>query len=227
MGEMTSSGTSAGIDPSQFYQVFFGEAGENLGRMEQLLLEVDITRPTTRTELDLPLRLSSKGRAATIGFMDVAELTHQMERCWTSCAATSCAPTTGWSTCCCLGRRAARQLARHQTGREGGRHHRAAVQHPRHGPPAGRLPRAGAGCRRRAPAAGREHPGAGRNPAANPATRAMLELRVGPLATEWPTTSSSCSGKSPTSAPSRPIDGGQADGMRRFKWSPPPAPTAT
>ena len=44
MGEMTSDSTNAGagIDLSQFYQVFFEEAGENLERMEQLLLEVDI-----------------------------------------------------------------------------------------------------------------------------------------------------------------------------------------
>ena len=32
----------AGIDLSQFYQVFFEEAGENLEQMEQLLLDIDI-----------------------------------------------------------------------------------------------------------------------------------------------------------------------------------------
>ena len=44
MGEMTSEGANlgAGIDLSQFYQVFFEEAGENLDRMEQQLLEIDI-----------------------------------------------------------------------------------------------------------------------------------------------------------------------------------------
>ena len=44
MGEMTNEGghVSAGIDLSQFYQVFFEEAGENLETMEQMLLNVDI-----------------------------------------------------------------------------------------------------------------------------------------------------------------------------------------
>jgi len=44
MAEMTSeSGSSGGgFDLSQFYQVFFEEAGENLDNMEQLLLNVDI-----------------------------------------------------------------------------------------------------------------------------------------------------------------------------------------
>jgi two-component system chemotaxis sensor kinase CheA len=42
MAEMTSEAgnVAAGIDLSQFYQVFFEEAGENLDRMEQQLLEV-------------------------------------------------------------------------------------------------------------------------------------------------------------------------------------------
>ena len=44
MGEMTQEGANlgAGIDLSQFYQVFFEEAGENLDRMEAQLLEIDI-----------------------------------------------------------------------------------------------------------------------------------------------------------------------------------------
>ena len=44
MGEMTSEGANlgAGIDLSQFYQVFFEEAGENLDRLEQQLLEINI-----------------------------------------------------------------------------------------------------------------------------------------------------------------------------------------
>ena len=33
---------SAGIDLTQFYQVFFEEAGENLEQMEKLLLALDI-----------------------------------------------------------------------------------------------------------------------------------------------------------------------------------------
>ena len=45
MGDITSDSASAnaGIDLTQFYQVFFEEAGENLDRMERQLLEIDIT----------------------------------------------------------------------------------------------------------------------------------------------------------------------------------------
>jgi two-component system chemotaxis sensor kinase CheA len=74
------SRSSAGIDLSQFYQVFFEEAGENLENMEQLLLELDIESPDDE-ELNAIFRCahSIKGGAATFGFGDVAELTHQME----------------------------------------------------------------------------------------------------------------------------------------------------
>ena len=82
MGEMTSEGSqlSAGIDLSQFYQVFFEEAGENLDRMEKLLLDLDIESADDE-ELNAIFRCahSIKGGAATFGFSDVAELTHQME----------------------------------------------------------------------------------------------------------------------------------------------------
>ncbi len=82
MGEMTSEGASlsAGIDLSQFYQVFFEEAGENLDTMEQLLLNLNIDTADDE-ELNAIFRCahSIKGGAATFGFGDVAELTHQME----------------------------------------------------------------------------------------------------------------------------------------------------
>src|SRR5690606_19488745 len=82
MGEMTSEGSNlgAGIDLSQFYQVFFEEAGENLARMEQQLLEIDLEQADDE-ELNAIFRCahSIKGGAATFGFADVAELTHQME----------------------------------------------------------------------------------------------------------------------------------------------------
>jgi two-component system, chemotaxis family, sensor kinase CheA len=82
MAEMsTDSGQmDAGIDLSQFYQVFFEEAGENLEQMEQLLLELDLTEADDE-ELNAIFRCahSIKGGAATFGFADVAELTHQME----------------------------------------------------------------------------------------------------------------------------------------------------
>ena len=81
MAEMsTDNSQSAGIDLTQFYQVFFEEAGENLDNMEQLLLGLDITEADDE-ELNAIFRCahSIKGGAATFGFSDVAELTHQME----------------------------------------------------------------------------------------------------------------------------------------------------
>ena len=82
MGEMSSEGSqsSAGIDLSQFYQVFFEEAGENLDRMEKLLLDLNVEAADDE-EMNGIFRCahSIKGGAATFGFKDVAELTHQME----------------------------------------------------------------------------------------------------------------------------------------------------
>src|SRR5262245_4328100 len=71
---------AAGIDLTQFYQVFFEEAGENLATMEQILLGLDLTQASDE-ELNAIFRCahSVKGGAATFGFADVAELTHQME----------------------------------------------------------------------------------------------------------------------------------------------------
>ena len=76
----TDQSGGAGIDLSQFYQVFFEEAGENLERMEQQLLAIDIEAADDE-ELNSIFRCahSVKGGAATFGFADVAELTHQME----------------------------------------------------------------------------------------------------------------------------------------------------
>ncbi len=75
-----SASAAAGIDLSQFYQVFFEEAGENLDTMEQMLLTLDIENADDE-ELNAIFRCahSVKGGAATFGFADVAELTHQME----------------------------------------------------------------------------------------------------------------------------------------------------
>jgi two-component system, chemotaxis family, sensor kinase CheA len=76
----TSSDSGGGLDLSQFHQVFFEEAGENLDRMEQQLLEIDIESADDET-LNSIFRCahSVKGGAATFGFADVAALTHQME----------------------------------------------------------------------------------------------------------------------------------------------------
>ncbi|MFM2068284.1 MAG: hypothetical protein RLZZ584_3193 [Pseudomonadota bacterium] len=82
MADITSDSGSggAGIDLSQFYQVFFEEAGENLQRMEQLLIELDVASADDEA-LNAIFRCahSIKGGAATFGFSDVAELTHEME----------------------------------------------------------------------------------------------------------------------------------------------------
>jgi two-component system chemotaxis sensor kinase CheA len=82
MAETTSNGQSAGdnFDLTQFYQIFFEEAGENLDQMEQMLLALDLAQADDE-ELNAIFRCahSIKGGAATFGFADVAELTHQME----------------------------------------------------------------------------------------------------------------------------------------------------
>ncbi len=82
MGESSQSAASlhAGIDLSQFFQVFFEEAGENLDNMERMLLALDVEAADDEA-LNAIFRCahSVKGGAATFGFTDVAELTHQME----------------------------------------------------------------------------------------------------------------------------------------------------
>jgi len=83
MAESYQDGSVAGgadFDLSQFYQIFFEEAGENLDQMEQMLLDLDLSAANDE-ELNGIFRCahSIKGGAATFGFSDVAELTHQME----------------------------------------------------------------------------------------------------------------------------------------------------
>jgi len=82
MGDMMNEAQhdSGNIDLTQFYQIFFEEAGENLDQMEQMLLQLDLEQADDE-ELNAIFRCahSIKGGAATFGFADVAELTHQME----------------------------------------------------------------------------------------------------------------------------------------------------
>ena len=120
MGEMTNEGASlsAGIDLSQFYQVFFEEAGENLDRMEQQLLEIDIEAADDE-ELNSIFRCahSVKGGAATFGFADVAELTHQMETLLDKLRRHELAPSAAMVDVLLQAGDALRaQLARHQGG---------------------------------------------------------------------------------------------------------------
>lgn len=74
------SGAGGDIDLSQFYQIFFEEAGENLDLMETMLLNLNLETADDE-ELNGIFRCahSVKGGAATFGFADVAELTHKME----------------------------------------------------------------------------------------------------------------------------------------------------
>ena len=80
MSDLSGQSASAGIDLTQFYQVFFEEAGENLDVFEHKLLGLDIVSADDE-ELNAIFRCahSVKGGAATFGFSDVAELTHEME----------------------------------------------------------------------------------------------------------------------------------------------------
>lgn len=224
MGEMTSEGANigAGIDLSQFYQVFFEEAGENLDRMEQQLLEVDITAADDE-ELNSIFRCahSVKGGAATFGFADVAELTHQMETLLDKLRRHELAPTTQMVDVLLASGDALRaQLARHQNG-EGAVVDTTELLFNIRALVAGEAPVAAAP----APAPVRvavPAPEPVAAPAAAPAAAGQirqLELRVGPLGR-------------PADADNivelfkeieglgtiEPIDGGVAsDGMRRFK----------
>jgi len=82
MAELHHEGGGSGsdFDLSQFYQIFFEEAGENLDLMERMLLGLNLETADDE-ELNGIFRCahSVKGGAATFGFSDVAELTHQME----------------------------------------------------------------------------------------------------------------------------------------------------
>lgn len=68
------------FDLTQFYDVFFEEAADNLASMESLLLALD-THSADDESLNAIFRCahSIKGGAATFGFQDVADLTHVME----------------------------------------------------------------------------------------------------------------------------------------------------
>jgi two-component system, chemotaxis family, sensor kinase CheA len=79
-GYQEGGGSGDAFDLSQFYQIFFEEAGENLDQMEQMLLNLNLETADDE-ELNGIFRCahSVKGGAATFGFSDVAELTHQME----------------------------------------------------------------------------------------------------------------------------------------------------
>ena len=75
-----SGAAGSPVDLSQFHQIFFEEAAENLDQLEQLLLSLDL-KAADDEELNALFRCahSIKGGAATFGFADMAQLTHHME----------------------------------------------------------------------------------------------------------------------------------------------------
>ena len=239
MGETTNPGTpnAAGIDLSQFFQIFFEEAGENLESMEQMLLGLDIASPDDE-QLNAIFRCahSVKGGAATFGFADVAELTHQMETLLDRLRRHELAPTAAMvDVLLASGDALKSQLARHQGG--GGdavdttqllasiRRQFEGVSSPEATPPAVTAPAAPA-----APVAPTST--ATSTPTTTPTTAAphapdtagkagvrSLELTVGPLSDAGLADNLVELFKEITDLGTiEPLDAGQAaDGMRRFK----------
>jgi two-component system chemotaxis sensor kinase CheA len=182
MPDMTSEGSAngAGIDLSQFYQVFFEEAGENLQRMEQLLLELDIAAADDE-EMNAIFRCahSIKGGAATFGFSDVAELTHEMETLLDKLRRHELTPTaTMVDVLLAAGDALRAQLGRHQGSGADVVETSELLSHIR------ALASGEAAAAAAASAAGASHKAvaapASAAPVAKPGSRA-LELRVGPL----------------------------------------------
>jgi two-component system chemotaxis sensor kinase CheA len=222
MGEMTSEGANlgAGIDLSQFYQVFFEEAGENLDRMEQQLLEIDITAADDE-ELNSIFRCahSVKGGAATFGFSDVAELTHQMETLLDKLRRHELAPTAPMVDVLLASGDALRaQLARHQ-GAGGDVVDTTELLFNIRALVAGEAPlapiAAAPAARDAAPAPAAAAPA----PVAAGGPTRQLELRVGPLDDPAQADNLADLFKEITDLGTiEAIDGGQAsDGMRRYK----------
>ena len=216
MAEMTSESmnAAAGIDLTQFYQVFFEEAGENLDRMEQQLLEIDITAADDE-ELNSIFRCahSVKGGAATFGFADVAQLTHQMETLLDKLRRRELEATAAMVDVLLQSGDALRaQLARHQ-GAGGGEIDTTELLFCIGAMVAGKAPPA------RAEPAAADAPTATAAAAPIVAGPRTLELRVGPLEhTEQAANLVELFGEIPDLGTIEPIDGGQpSDGMRRFK----------
>jgi two-component system chemotaxis sensor kinase CheA len=223
MGETTNDASAnAGIDLSQFFQIFFEEAGENLELMEQKLLALDIGQPDDE-ELNAIFRCahSVKGGAATFGFSDVAELTHQMETLLDKLRRHELSPTAAMvDVLLASGDALKAQLARHQGNGAGPIDTSdllVTIRRQLDGEPAAQVVtvapvKAAAPVVSAAPAA---------KPVAAPARPGirLLELTVGPLPD--PSTANSLAElfKEITDLGTiEPLDAGRdADGMRRFK----------
>jgi two-component system, chemotaxis family, sensor kinase CheA len=225
MGEMSNEGAnlSAGIDLSQFYQVFFEEAGENLDRMEKLLLDLDIESADDE-ELNAVFRCahSIKGGAATFGFKDVAELTHQMETLLDKLRRHELEPTSAMVDVLLQSGDALRaQLARHQAGGAGDELDTTELLFNIRAMVAGESPAPVAAPAPAAPAPSVLAESAAAKAAAKPGKpeARMLELRVGPL--DKPELADNIIElfKEITDLGTiEPLDNGMhADGVRRFK----------
>jgi two-component system chemotaxis sensor kinase CheA len=116
------SGSGGGdFDLTQFYQIFFEEAGENLDSMEQMLLNLNLeTADDEALNGIFRCAHSVKGGAATFGFSDVAELTHQMESLLDRLRRHELQPNPAMVDVLLESADASRSLlARHQAGGEG------------------------------------------------------------------------------------------------------------
>jgi two-component system chemotaxis sensor kinase CheA len=121
MAETHQDSGGGDFDLSQFYQIFFEEAGENLDLMEQMLLNLNLETADDE-ELNGIFRCahSVKGGAATFGFTDVAELTHQMESLLDRLRRHELQPNSAMVDVLLESADASRSLlARHQSGDEG------------------------------------------------------------------------------------------------------------
>jgi two-component system chemotaxis sensor kinase CheA len=115
------SGGNGDFDLTQFYQIFFEEAGENLDLMEQMLLNLNLeTADDEALNGIFRCAHSVKGGAATFGFADVAELTHQMESLLDKLRRHELQPNSAMVDVLLESADASRSLlARHQAGGEG------------------------------------------------------------------------------------------------------------
>ncbi|MEI6028275.1 MAG: chemotaxis protein CheW [Betaproteobacteria bacterium] len=224
MADHSSTSADAGIDLSQFHQVFFEEAGENLERMEQQLLEIDIESADDET-LNSIFRCahSVKGGAATFGFSDVAGLTHQMETLLDKLRRHELAPSADMVDVLLASGDALRDmLAMHQGGGQGEEVETSQLlDRYAHFIAGGAAVAASAPAPTHTDLAAMVESGNVPAPlaAATAAQPRALELRVGPLAEPADAEQlRDLFDEIPGLGTIEPLDGGQSsDGMRRFK----------
>ena len=228
MGDLSqeSMNAAAGIDLSQFYQVFFEEAGENLETLEQKLLTLDIENADDE-ELNAIFRCahSVKGGAATFGFTDVAELTHQMETLLDKLRRHELTPNAAMvDVLLASGDALKAQLGRHQGSGQAAVDTSELLQSIRRlvngqAPPAAARPAGPATGPASGPASSAAAPAPAQPAAAGPHAQRALELTVGPLADLSAADNLVDLFKEITDLGTiEALDGGRGDeGLRRFK----------